>query len=484
MDPQPFASILNPRGGGSALLALLLLSACGGEPERAAPQPLPALAGPSTLLRLPRAGGQAVAYVPEDLREAGWTSAGRLGPLRRTLGADLDERMVLAVDTAGNLVAVDLDTRSVRGSVVGGVAAATLAGDGSVYIVDAAGTVTHLLRRMPTRFRASLPGPPSQLFGALNDRLVAVTTGELPAVVVVEHDTETEPYPVPPGEAAATLWADLLAIAADTAVVFYDAQRGTPRPSLRINGGARSVAFSPSGDRLYVARTRPDLLVFDRFSLERMATVELPSPASAIRPDASGRWIMLRAEGSDSIDIVDATVNRVVARLPGQWHEDLPLVAGAATLILRHGNSVEAWDLSQATPERRGTIADGATDFWSVIAWVPPARAVELAEAAETTAVVQDSAIVFGVIPTPELRPPSRVFLQVSSSQNVAWARELARQLSSAGFPALVRDPQAADDGYRVLLGPYPSREVAEEAGRRLGRPYFVLSDPGATEPR
>lgn len=484
MDPQPFARILNRLSRRGALLALLLASACGGEAEREAPQPLPALAGPSTLLRLPRAGGQAVAYIPEDLREAGWTSAGSVGPLRRPLGADLDERMVLAVDTAGNLVAVELDTRSVRGSVVRGVVAATLAGDGSVYVVDATGTVTHLLRRMPTRFRASLPGPPSQLFGALNDRLVAVTTGDVPAVVVVEHDTETEPYPVPPGEAAATLWADLLAIAADTAVVFYDAQRRMPRPSLRINGGARSVAFSPSGDRLYVARNRPDLLVFDRFSLERTATVELPSPASAIRPDASGRWVMLRAEGGDSIDVVDATVNRVVARLPGQWHEDLPLVAGAATLILRHGDSVEAWDLSEAVPQRRGRIAGGATDFWSVIAWVPPARAVELAEAAETTVVVQDSAIVFGVIPPPDLAPPSRIFLQVSSSQNAAWARELARQLSGGGFPALVRDPQAADDGYRVLLGPYPSREVAEEAGRRLGRPYFVLTDPGATEQR
>lgn len=469
---------------GSALLALLLLAACGGEPERVAPQPLPALAGPSTLLRLPRSGGQAVAYVPEDLREAGWSSTGRLGPLQRPLGADLDERMVLAIDTADNLVAVDLDTRAVRGSVVRGVAAATLAGDGSVYVVGADGAVTHLLRRMPTRFRASLPGPPGQLFGALNDRLVAVTTGEMPAVVVVEHDTETEPHPVPAGEAAATLWADLLAIAADTAVVFYDAQRRLPRPSLRVNGGARSVAFSPSGDRLYVARARNDLLVFDRFSLARMATVALSTPATAIRPDASGRWIMLRTEGADSIDIVDATVNRVVARLPGEWHDDLPLVAGAATLILRHGDAVEAWDLGQATPERRGTIAGGARDFWSVIAWVPPARAVELAEAAETTAVVQDSAIVFGVIPAPALTPPSRVYLQVSSSQNAEWARELARQLSSGGFPALVRDPQAADDGYRVLLGPYPSREAAEDAGRRLGRPYFVLTDPGATTER
>jgi hypothetical protein len=34
------------------------------------------------------------------------------------------------------------------------------------------------------------------------------------------------------------------------------------------------------------------------------------------------------------------------------------------------------------------------------------------------------------------------------------------------------------DEGYRVVLGPYPSREAAESAGRELGRPVFVLVDP------
>jgi hypothetical protein len=33
-----------------------------------------------------------------------------------------------------------------------------------------------------------------------------------------------------------------------------------------------------------------------------------------------------------------------------------------------------------------------------------------------------------------------------------------------------------------VVVGPYPTRAVAEEAGRRLGRPYFVVQR-GSREP-
>ena len=35
------------------------------------------------------------------------------------------------------------------------------------------------------------------------------------------------------------------------------------------------------------------------------------------------------------------------------------------------------------------------------------------------------------------------------------------------------------EDGFRVVVGPYSTREEADAAGRRLGRPYFILT-PGA----
>jgi hypothetical protein len=41
-----------------------------------------------------------------------------------------------------------------------------------------------------------------------------------------------------------------------------------------------------------------------------------------------------------------------------------------------------------------------------------------------------------------------------------------------------VLEPTGPDEGYRVVLGPYASREEAESAGRKLGRPFFIYQ-PG-----
>ena len=52
--------------------------------------------------------------------------------------------------------------------------------------------------------------------------------------------------------------------------------------------------------------------------------------------------------------------------------------------------------------------------------------------------------------------------------------RELARQLAQQGLPATVLDPRPGEEGFRVVLGPYPSRDIAESTGRQLGRPFFI----------
>jgi cell division septation protein DedD len=74
------------------------------------------------------------------------------------------------------------------------------------------------------------------------------------------------------------------------------------------------------------------------------------------------------------------------------------------------------------------------------------------------------------------------VFLQVSSSQNPSWANELSERLKGAGLPASVLQPRRSDEAYRVVLGPYATREQAEETGRKIGMPSFIVTaqDPPA----
>ena len=70
----------------------------------------------------------------------------------------------------------------------------------------------------------------------------------------------------------------------------------------------------------------------------------------------------------------------------------------------------------------------------------------------------------------------AKVYLQVSSSQNPVWADELSQKLRAAGLPAAVLKPARSDEAFRVVLGPYATREQAEETGRGIGMPSFVVT--------
>jgi cell division septation protein DedD len=93
--------------------------------------------------------------------------------------------------------------------------------------------------------------------------------------------------------------------------------------------------------------------------------------------------------------------------------------------------------------------------------------------------VLQDRALVTDSIPA---TLEANVWLQVSSSQNPDWAEDLAEQLRIDGHPAGVWRPDVPEESYRVVVGPYLTREAAEEAGRRLGRPFFIVQR-GPREP-
>lgn len=58
----------------------------------------------------------------------------------------------------------------------------------------------------------------------------------------------------------------------------------------------------------------------------------------------------------------------------------------------------------------------------------------------------------------------------------MAWAEDLAQELRAAGLDATVLQPDSIEERYRVVLGPYTSREEAEDNGRRLGRPFWILT--------
>ncbi|HXG45943.1 MAG TPA: SPOR domain-containing protein [Gemmatimonadales bacterium] len=399
------------------------------------------------------------------LQPWGWRSQGApLPAFRRALGADLDQGLVYLLGAQHEVLALDLQTARVRPPVATGVREAAIGPDGTLFTVSDSLAVVALVRRNPVRLQGRLPGPPRDLFGTKESDALAITAGRSNQFYALHADAPAARMELPPGDAAATFWGDLVAIAADTAVILVDPSDPGGPMAMPVTGHARAVLFSPSGHRLYVARREGPILVFNRYSGEQIGDIELPRPASALRADPWGRWLLVHPGGADSVWLVDGARGRLVAGFATAWASDVPTVTNQGILLVKQRADLVAYDLNDPAMPETGRVPGGAADLWLPLAWTPETGTASTSLEPEAPAIPADQAEA----------TLARVFLQVSSSQNRAWSGELARQLAEAGLPAQVLDPRPGEEGFRVVLGPYPSREAAESVGRKLGRPFFI----------
>ncbi len=448
------------------LVVASVLSACGGGPELAtdhAPAASRGVPGVS-VLRIPRDGGVARLYRAPSLDSAAWKAADKLPAVERPLGADTEQGLVFVLDRKNNVVALDLDTRKVR-TYLENIRYATVGADGALYAVDTASSVVQLVRRTPVRFRSKLQGKPTQLHGTMDGALVARLGGDRPALEYLGSDQAPSSTPLPQGQVASSFLGDLVAVAADTAVVLYAPREKSAPRSIPISGDARAVMFSPSGHRLYVARAAGPLLVLDRFDGTQLREIELPGPARELRGDMHGKWLLVRPEEGDSVWVIDIGTGQHVGSAAARWTDDIPAIAPPHTLLVRRGSDLVGLDLSAPGLPELERIDGGAADFWLPIAWQP---------AQETGLPLEADSAGLAAADTGPARPS--VYLQVSSSQNPVWANELSAKLGAAGLPASVLAPRRSEEVYRVVLGPYATREQAEATGRTIGMPSFIVT--------
>jgi hypothetical protein len=163
--------------------------------------------------------------------------------------------------------------------------------------------------------------------------------------------------------------------------------------------------------------------------------------------------------------IVDVGTGKYAGATAARWTDDLPAIAAPHTLLVRRGGDLVALDLGSSGLKEVGRVPGGATDLWLPLAWHPPAENEIPVESDSTATAAADSGA---------NRPT--IYLQVSSSQNPTWASELSEKLRAAGLPASVLTPRRPDEAYRVVLGPYATREQAEETGGKLGMPSFIVT--------
>jgi hypothetical protein len=411
------------------------------------------------------------AYRSDDLSRLDWQVA-RVPPVRRIIGTDLDQALVYVIDSTRALLALDLRAKRVR-TVRKGVRAAALSADGSLFVADTAGRVTSIGRRRTLQLDGSVPSDPGPLVGTQQGHLLVLPSARHAGLTLITDDQPAAELDLPAGVAVATRQGDLVAVAADTAVVLLDPSRPTKPRVLPVRGGARAVAFSPSGHRLYVAQDRDELREYDRYAADWGGAIDLPGPARAVRTDYYGTRVLVRSAEADSVWVVDPAARRLVATLAADWSADLPLLAPPSFLVVRRGDDIVTVNLDDAVPGERGRVSGGAGDLWLAVGWSPERPAVI---AADSTVLTADSILMAGT----GAAGSTLLYLQVSSSRNADWARELSEKISAAGLATVVLQPASGDDVYRVVVGPYSTREQADSAGRNLGMPSFVVSLPGS----
>lgn len=471
------------------------------------------------VLRVSRSGGLVSAYAYPALDSVLWRSSFRAPALDHVLGFGAEDGYLAAMDTAGSPVRVDLRVGTITVERKDTVSALSSADGSAVYALTNRGDLT---RFTPSGgdWRFSPPLPASALFAQLDGSLIVA--GVLGKRVVVwrvrppgqavsdslSTDVGGEPQALAQtiAQTAGTV-GDRIFFGANESVVVVSARDLTKVLEVDLGDPVRAIANTPSGDRLFIALDGDlSLVVVDRFEEGVSGKIKLPSPALDLRMDPLGRTLLARGAG-DTVFVVSLGGDDVQGVVRSAWRGDLPLVLPDGSIALAQGeNVVLAHPVTLADGR---AIPGGAKDFWHALRWNgfrprsagldQPVRFRTSAPRApsdvDDSAAVSDSGVVpptrsapppvssasgSGTVPTPAPRVDnerSTVFtVSFATVLDEKQARSLASRIRVDGqVPRITTSERAGRTLYRVVLGPYPSRDEAERVGRASAQSYWIF---------
>src|SRR6266540_783734 len=267
------------------LFAIVTLWGCGSQapaavssqqqsPERLSQLQLLARS-PGVAIRLPAKGGTPQLYRLPRLTAVDGVLRGKFPPVERVVGLDPESEFLFVTTAKHELLAVDLGSGRVD-TVAVAIAQAALGPDGTLYAVDTLRRVISLSRRTRFTWPQPLTALPRDLFGATDQHLVGVIPQDRLLIAAADQPPTVRPIATG-GDVTASRWGDLVAVASDSGVTFYD---------------------------------------------------------------PLGRWLLARPAVGDSAWIVDLPIKRHTGIVPTQWRADLPAISPDGMLIYRHGKDV------------------------------------------------------------------------------------------------------------------------------------------------
>jgi hypothetical protein len=210
--------------------------------------------------------------------------------------------------------------------------------------------------------------------------------------------------------------------------------------------------------------------------------------------DALGRYLIARIPGADSAWVIAIGDNRLVGAVATKWETDLPAVTPDGMIAVLGGKDVSFLD-----PEKlavKSTVAGGAKDFWYFFAWDgfrPRAQGLDQPVTFPSDSAQRDSLAASSTAPGTGSPPPVPVVhdttrppaapvtpttgftVSFAALLSEEKAREIASSIKVNGNPAhVVSTTTAGSPIFRVVMGPFPTRDEADKVGRAAKHEYWI----------
>ncbi len=480
------------------VLLALLFAAC--SRERAAPdstnvQVAEENHGPEQLLlRVPRAGGSGKVYRYPNLDSAVWV-VDEVPSVDRVLGFDPDQGTIAFVDAKGFPGRIDLRETDIGKASRAKLTSLTSANGTDIYGINPKGEIVRL---NPTAgdWHFKPPIPARSVFAQPNGDLIVTANKGAQTIVWKVHppDDVVQDSTVLPlsGRAVRTQVGDRIYFTVDSGLVGVKAKDLSPVGAVQLPNRVRALAPTPSGDRLYVATmSDSSLSVVDRYSGRVESGLTLPAAPLDLRMDALGRYLLARFPKGDSAWVIGIGSNRLLGAVATRWETDLPTVTPEGQLATLGAKDVVMVDPQKLTA--KSTIANGGKDFWYFFAWdgfrpraqgldqpvTFPSDSVRDSTASSTSSTTPatnpptDTAA--PPTPTTAAAPTSGFTVSFAALLSQDKADQLASTIRVGGTAAhVVSTTTAGSPIYRVVLGPFATRDEAERVGRASKRDFWI----------
>ncbi len=483
------------------LLPALLVVACARTPDAGVAGGAASIgaSGPdAVLVRFPRAGGIARAYRWWHDSTV-WSSSQRVPAVTEALAFDAQQGVLVLLDAARIPVRVEMRVGRVTPATKERLRGMASADGYAVFGIAPTGEVLRLTGSGTWRFRP--PAPPRTVVPLPDGSLLILSdAGDGRVTIRTVHPPDTKIT-----DSTTIAGADLVIPTAVGDRIYFangDHLEGLRTRDLErsltvsFSDAVRAVAPTPSGDRLYVAvRNSATLYVVDRYESAVRDRISLPGPAAALRMDPDGQYLLAENEAGDSAYVVAIGTHRVTGVVATAWRDDLPLIAPDGSFALAVGDALVIVDAE--TGRERARVPDGSADLWTLVRWngfrprpssldEPVTFEDALGDTlgadsllAEPEPLAEPGVAAPSPVPPPAVRAESRThgwMLSFAAVLSESRARAMAAAVRVDGASARVQSSEREGTMvYRVVAGPYATREAADEAGRRSGLPYWVF---------